>query len=94
MSVLATTSSSGRPPHHWVVSRPKKLIFVLFLLARVRARVLKIDKFSKMGERQGIAQKRLLTRPEKTAARHGESAAKTSVRTPGISADQREHPFV
>ena len=32
MNFSATTPSRGRPPPHWVVSGPKKFIFVLFFL--------------------------------------------------------------
>ena len=48
-----------------------------------------------MGERQGIAQKGVCAiDARKTAARNGESAAKTRVRAPGLSTDQCEHAFV
>ena len=48
-----------------------------------------------VGKRQGIALEGVRAiEGWKAAARTGESAAKTSVRTPGLSTDHCEHPFV
>ena len=48
-----------------------------------------------MGEHQSIAQKGVRTiEGGKAGARNSSSAAKTSVRAPGLSTDECEHPFV
>ena len=48
-----------------------------------------------MGERQSIAQKGVRAiDARKSQLENGSNAAKTSVRAPGLSADEREHPFV
>ena len=49
-----------------------------------------------MGERQSIAQKGCfpLLWGEKPQLEYDSNAAKTSVRVPGLSTDEREHPFV
>ena len=49
-----------------------------------------------MRERQSIAQKgvRASIDTRNSQLEHGSNAAKTSVRAPGLSMDEREHPFV
>ena len=48
-----------------------------------------------MGERQSIAQKGVRAIDARNSApRDGSNATKTSVRAPGLSTDEREHPFV
>ena len=48
------------------------------------------------GERQCIAQKGGVRAIDarNSQLEHGSNAAKTSVRAPGLSTDEREHPFV
>ena len=49
----------------------------------------------KLGERQSIAQKGARAIDARNSApRNGSNATKTSVRAPGLSADECEHPFV
>ena len=48
-----------------------------------------------LGERQSIAQKGVRAIDARNLQlENGSNAAKTSVRAPGLSADEREHPFV
>ena len=48
-----------------------------------------------MGERQSIAQKGVGAVDARNLwLENGSNAAKTSVRAPGLSTDEREHPFV
>ena len=48
-----------------------------------------------LGERQSIAQKGVRAIDARNSQlEYGSNAAKTSVRAPGLSADEREHPFV
>ena len=48
-----------------------------------------------MEERQSTAQKGVrAVDARQSAARNGSNAAKTSVRAPGLSTDDCEHPFV
>ena len=48
-----------------------------------------------MGERQSIAQKGVRAiDARKSAPRNGSNAIETSVRAPGLSTDECEHPFV
>ena len=48
-----------------------------------------------LGERQSIAQKGVRAIDARNSQlENGSNAAKTSVRAPGLSADEREHPFV
>ena len=48
-----------------------------------------------MGERQSIAQKGVRAIEARNSwLANGSNAAKTSVRAPGLSTDEREHPFV
>ena len=48
-----------------------------------------------MGERQSIAQKGVRAGDARNSQLDNDSdAAKTSVRAPGLSTDEREHPFV
>ena len=48
-----------------------------------------------MGERQSIAQKGVRAiEPRNSQLENDSNAVKTSVRAPGLSADEREHPFV
>ena len=48
-----------------------------------------------VGERQSIAQKGVRAIDTRNSApRNGSNATKTSVRAPGLSADECEHPFV
>ena len=48
-----------------------------------------------LGERQSIAQKGVRAIDARNSQRENDSnAAKTSVRAPGLSTDEREHPFV
>ena len=49
----------------------------------------------RLGERQSTAQKRVRAIDARNSQlESGSNAAKTSVRAPGLSADEREHPFV
>ena len=48
----------------------------------------------KLGERQSIAQKGVRAiNARNSQLENGSNAAKTSVRAPGLSTDEREHPF-
>ena len=48
-----------------------------------------------VGERQSIAQKGVRAIDARNSQLENDSnAAKTSVRAPGLSTDEREHPFV
>ena len=48
-----------------------------------------------LGERQSIAQKGVRAiNAQNSGLENGSTAAKTSVHAPGLSADEREHPFV
>ena len=48
-----------------------------------------------MGERQSIAQKGVRAIDARNShLETGSNATKTSVRAPGLSTDEREHPFV
>ena len=48
-----------------------------------------------MGERQSIAQKGVRTIDTRNSQlEDGSNATKTSVRAPGLSTNEREHPFV
>ena len=48
-----------------------------------------------MGERQSIAQKGVRAIDARNSwLENGSNASKTSVRAPGLSTDEREHPFV
>ena len=48
-----------------------------------------------MGERQSIAQKGVRAIDARNSQlENGSNVAKTTVRAPGLSADEREHPFV
>ena len=48
-----------------------------------------------LGERQSIAQKGVRAIDTRNSQlENGSNAAKTSVRAPGLSTDEREHPFV
>ena len=48
-----------------------------------------------LGERQSITQKGFRAIDARNSQlENGSNAAKTSVRAPGLSADEREHPFV
>ena len=50
---------------------------------------------SMLGERQSIAQKSVRAIDARNSwLENGSNAAKTSVRAPGLSTDEREHPFV
>ena len=48
-----------------------------------------------MGERQSIAQKGVRAIDARNSQlEYGSNASKTSVRAPGLSTNEREHPFV
>ena len=52
-------------------------------------------KAKQMGERQSIAQKGVRAIDARNSwLVNGSNAAKTSVRAPGLSTNEREHPFV